>query len=631
MLSPEQFSVALLVAQTAQLLHSDKYNEAGQKVADWLASQTNQERPNTIDTRDKATEVLSLLLHWLLENNGYEEASQLLWGETLFSAKPESAQRVWKAFEDSNFILLMGAASMSKSYSMGVRLMLEWIRDPEYTTVKVLGPSEQHLEDNLFTHLVTLHRQSSIPLPGEIGKLFIGLDPRSRKGSITGVVIPLGKKAAGRIQGSKRVNRKTPHPVFGQLSRMFIFLDEIANIPIGVWKDIDNVIASSDGSSGLKIIGAFNPTNQYDEVGLRVEPPQGWDKFDPDTDLDWTSTRGWRVVRLDAARCENVLQNKIIFPGLQSKEGFDALIRNSGGLDSPGYWAMGRGCFPPTGIPMSIIPAGLLTKIRAEVIWYERPEACGGVDLALLGGDKAIFTKGSFGQATGIKLMPTLEKPEGELIMFKDHRGRPTLKTLLYVEAQLALPKGDTPTMKTEIVRVCRSFGIKPEFLCVDRTGNGQGVFDLLRHEWGPVHGINYTESASETRIMVEDQGTAYDLYERAYTELLFALRKFIEFGYVLLAPGIDTTLLYPQLTNRLYRMSGKRSRAEKKEEYQSRHNMKSPDEADSLSLIVMAVRKATGFVPGMMLSNSTQGFPGDQDEGDDARVDVTNRFEDID
>src|SRR6185295_460299 len=146
--------------------------------------------------------------------------------------------------------------------------------------------------------------------PGSVGKLFIGIDTRARKGAITGVVIPLGKKAAGRIQGSKRTNRKKPHPKFGKLSRMFIFLDEIANIPVGVWKDIDNVIASGQGDDGLKIIGAFNPTNIHDEVGLRVEPPQGWAHFDPDVDVDWTSTRGWRVVRLDAARCENVVQGK---------------------------------------------------------------------------------------------------------------------------------------------------------------------------------------------------------------------------------------------------------------------------------------------------------------------------------
>lgn len=619
-------------AQVADLLHSDKYIEGAQRAADWFSERSKV--PVTIETREDATEILTLLLHWLLENDGYEEAAQLLWGRQLFNPDPESARRVWEAFEEHNFILLMGAASMSKSYSMGVRLMLEWIRDPEYTNIKVLGPSEQHLEDNLFTHLVTLHRQSTIPLPGEVGKLFIGIDTRSRKGAIQGVVIPLGKKAAGRIQGSKRTNRKVPHPKFGQLSRMFIFLDEIANIPVGVWKDIDNVVASSQGDAGLKIIGAFNPTNMHDEVGLRVEPKQGWASFDPDTDVDWVSTRDWRVVRLDAARCENVVQGKIIYQGLQTKEGFEALIKNAGGLDSPGYWSMGRGCFPPTGIPMSIIPAGLLVNIKAEVIWYDRPTPLGAVDLAFLGGDTAVFAKGSFGMATGLRYPASLDHPTGRVVYFKDTKGRTLPRNVLQMEALIKLPKGETVAIKDEIKRLARSFSIRPDWLCVDRTGNGQGVFDLLRFEYGEIIGVNFSEGTGEAKIMVEDHAPANELYERIQSELWFAARKWIEFDYCKLAASVPTDDLFPQLTQRRYKMNGQKAKVEKKNEYQSRANGKSPDEADAFTLLVHCARKASGFLPGMAPENSSEfrnGLEGDEEDDSGPRIDLTNKFEYLD
>src|SRR5688572_18225679 len=404
-----------LVNRVAPLLHSGEYFQAAREVSSFFKEISKVEMPT--EKKTEADAVLTLLLHWLLDHDGYEEAAQLLWGPNMFDPRPESTQRVWRAFENNNFILLMGAGSMSKSYSMAVRLFLEWVRDPEYTTIKVLGPSEQHLEDNLFTHLVSMHRQSTIPLPGQVNQLFIGLDPRERKSSITGVVIPLGKKAAGRLQGVKRSNRKKPHPVFGATYRMFIFLDEIANIPAGIWRDIDNLITGSSGD-GLKIIGAFNPTNQQDEVGARTEPPAGWGMFDPDTELEWVSTRGWKVVRLDAAKCENVVQKKLVYPGLQTYEGFQMVIRNSGGTDSPGYWSMCRGCFPPTGVPMSIIPSGLLSDIKAEIIWYDHPTPVGAVDLAFNGSDKAIFIKGSFGPASGIRLPPSLLHPQGRTIMF---------------------------------------------------------------------------------------------------------------------------------------------------------------------------------------------------------------------
>lgn len=628
---PPDGPIRKLVDEVSAQLHGEKYFDGARLVAKWLAQKTNSE-PSKVTQKKEADEILTLFLHWLLDNGGIEEAAQLLWGRGLFDPRPESTQRVWKAFDESNFILLMGAGSMSKSYSMGVRLMLEWIRDPQYTTVKVLGPSEQHLEDNLFTHLVSLHRQSTIPLPGEIGKLFIGLDPRERKSSISGVVIPLGKKSAGRLQGAKRVNRKKPHPKFGKLSRMFVFLDEIANIPKGIWRDIDNLITNTSGD-GLKIIGAFNPTDQHDEVGIRTEPPNGWQMFNAEEDIEWVSTRGWKVVRLDAARCENVVQRKLIYPGLQTYEGFQMLVRNSGGTDSPGYWAMGRGCFPPTGVPLSIIPAGLLSDFKAEFIWLERPVPVGGVDLALLGGDVAVFTKGSFGLATGVRFPPSLQFPNGNVVMFKNSNGRPAPRYAIQVESQLKLPKGDTVAMKTEVVRIARSFGIRPEFLCIDRTGNGQGVYDLVRHEYGEVIGVNFSESCSESKIMSEDHDTAGNIYDRVYSELLFAARKFIEFGYVKLSLGFPVEELYPQLTNRLYRMSGKRSRAEEKKDYQSRNNGKSPDEADSFTLLIHAVRKGGGIIPGMDPSNSTErgGWDGDDySENLDVRIDITNRFEDL-
>ncbi|MCI0614379.1 hypothetical protein L0244_15445, partial [bacterium] len=117
------------------------------------------------------------------------------------------------------------------------------------------------------------------------------------------------------------------------------------------------------------------------------------------------------------------------------------------------------------------------------------------------------------------------------------------------------------------------------------------------------------------------------------YSELWFATRKFIEFGYTKAALGLPTEEIYPQFTGRRYRMSGKRSRVEEKDAYQARCNGKSPDEADAVTLLIHAVRKASGIIPGMDPSNSTEsGSWDDEGEGNrsDVRIDVTNRFEDL-
>lgn len=627
----------LLTEQVTELLSTEKPFDAARKVGQFLNNdrKARGEKPMDVpcETKQQAYVLLGLLLQWLLDNDGFEEAALLLWGPTQFDPRPDSTRRVWAAFEKHNNILLMGAGSMSKSFSMAIKLFLEWIRDPEHTTVKVLGPSEQHLEDNLFTHLVQLHKNSRIPLPGTVGKLFIGLDARARKSSITGVVIPLGKKAAGRLQGVKRSPRKKPHPKFGNLSRLFIFLDEIANIPGGIWRDIDNLLSNTNGD-GLKIVGAFNPTDQNDPVGQRTEPPFGWPSFDADEHFEWLSTRGWFVVRLDAKYCENVVQGRVVFEGLQTLQGYNLIIQNSGGLDSPGYWAMARGCFPPTGTVMSIIPPGMLDKWKAEPIWYDRPRPCGGVDLALEGGDTARFAKGLFGLASGVKLPPTLMKPEGEVLLFKDSKGRVRPRHILFLEQIFKLPKAETVAMAEEIIRVARAALIEPEWLCVDRTGNGAGTHDLMKHNWGSgCQGVNFSEGAGEAKIMVEDSGTAKELYDRIQSELWFAMRKFIEFQYFFVSPSLDTSELVPQLTGRLFRMCGKKSKVETKPDYKSRNQNKSPDEADGVSLFLNGVRRASGFIPGMSVDNSTEPDLGDRDDSDrdGDLTDVTNRFDDLD
>jgi hypothetical protein len=471
-------------------------------------------------------------------------------------------------------------------------------------------------------------------MPGTVGKLFIGLDSRSRKGSIVGLVIPLGQKSAGRLQGVKRGPRKTPHPIFGRLSRMFVFLDEIANIPQGIHRDLDNVMSNTEGD-GLKVIGAFNPTDQNDHIGQRCEPPFGWQSFDPDVHYAWTSTRGWFVVRLDAAKCENVVSGKVIYPGLQTKAGFDQIVLSSGGTNSPGYWSMARGCFPPMGTVLSLIPGGMLTEFKAEFIWYEVPKPVGGVDLALEGGDNAEFASGKWGLATGIKFPPSPIHPTGRTIMFKNAKGKAYPRYALQVEQIFPLPKGNTVEMKDAIVKMCQTLGISPEWLAVDRTGNGQGVYDLLKYQWGiGVIGVNFSESPAETKIMVEDSDTSDKLYYRKVSELWFALRKFIEFAYLKALPGLDTSNVYPQITDRLFRATGKESRVESKVDYASRHQGKSPDDADALTLLVEAARRASKIVPGMLPEN-TLGAEEDDDyygeDNDGHRVDITNQWSNID
>lgn len=622
-----------LAAHVAKTVHAQTPWIGAQSVADFCKISvriTQDSKPA------KYVPILQNYLHVLLESDGIAEAAQILWSPNQFTPEPQSVRDLWKLFDESSTFLVMGAAAMGKSFSLGVRLFLEWLRDPEWTSVRVIGPSEDHLEQNLFSHLVSLHTHATLPMPGEVGDLFIGMNRRNQVSSIRGIVIPKGNnKKAGRLQGGHRKPRLVPHPKFGPLSRMFIFIDEVENVPKGIWNDVDNVM-SEIGDGGFKIGGAYNPTNLGDEVAKRVEPEFGFENLDEDTHFRWKSKRGWDVLRLDGEKSENVVQGKILYPGLQNKVGLEKIAQGSGGRQSAGYMTMGRGMYPKQGMEVTVVPPGLLQKMRGEVIWLEAPQPVSATDLALDGGDDAVHTLGKWGLATGVKLMPTLEFPDGKRVMFKDEKGTVKPRWTLEATQQFALPKGETVGMKDSVIDVNKKAGVKGEYYACDRTGHGAGVADLIKHEWSAaIHDVNYSEGASEEKIMEEDSKTCEQQYERMFTELWFAFRAWGEFGYLFINPSVDMSKLNQQLTQRRYRTSGSKTRVESKKDYESR-GFASPNEADSLTLLVHAARKGSGVTLSMKgaaaipPSSWDDDWPGSGMNGG-AKIDDSNRSDWLD
>lgn len=624
----------------AENLHRHDYCAGAQAVVDGFKLERFKLKKNQAD--EAYHPILTTFLHNLLENNLFISAANILWTPNQFSAEPQSVREVWELFDTSNMGLIMGAAKMGKSYSMGARLFLEYVRDPQWTSVRVVGPSEDHLEENLFSHLVALHNQATLPMPGEIGELFIGLNRRNQLGAIGGLVIPKGaSKKAGRLQGGHRRPRPSPHPIFGKLSRLFIFIDEIENVPVSVWKDIDNVLSEiENGSQGFKIFAAYNPSDLSHKVATQAEPAFGWNEVDENVHYKWRSKRGWDVLRLDAERCENVIQNRIIYPGLQTREGLDTIALNAGGTQGDGYRTMGRGMYPQVGAEATVVPAGMLPKMRGEFIWLNSPEPVVADDYALEGSDEAIRTIGKFGLATGMKLAPTLSHPEGQTVMFKDRNGQIMPRYGLEATVQLVMPKGDTVVMKNNVLLYNRRAGVRPEYYACDRTGNGAGIADLIKNEWSSlINDVNYSQGCTAGKLMEEDTRDCKDEYNRIDTELWFGLRQWGEFGYFLINPSVSMEKLMPQLTNRRFRTLSGKKKVESKKDYKTRigGSQPSPNEADSMTLLVYAARKGSGLTLSMRGKNPDVPDSGDFDDWPQAgvnngvRIDPTNATDFLD
>lgn len=265
----------------------------------------------------------------LLEADHFEAAATILWGPSVYDWRPRSAQDTWRCLFSYDKLLVQGAGAMGKTFNAAAWFLLDWMRDPEYTCIKVVSLTEQHAQRNVFAAIKTFYRTALVKpeYKGEsdlVKSIQVNDDD---KNGIHLVAIPKGDAGTGTLRGFHPSPRQKPHPKWGAMSRTHVVLDEAEEIPAGVWEGLQNILSAADTTSSkgrIKIFGASNPKDRNSEFGKRCEPVGGWLRVDCEEDFEWTSREDWHILRLDAARCENVTNRKIVFPGFQTYEGFMA-------------------------------------------------------------------------------------------------------------------------------------------------------------------------------------------------------------------------------------------------------------------------------------------------------------------
>ncbi len=569
-------------------------------------------RPPIAKGKRDGLPILRKLFRSLLDKEMYLEAATLQWGPDVFNAEPESSVRVFQALQRGSMILLMGASSTSKTYAAGAFFLLDYLRDPWFTTVKLAAINEDHLKKNLFAHVSFLFRSCVIPPEDPIevmdAALWMGIKKAGYEFGISGLAFKQSQETSGQFKGYKaKPVRKVAHPRFGKMSRLRVLGDEGQNWPGGPFKDFNSLVASKTGTELIKIAVAFNPESVGQHVVQMAEPEDGWRVEDMERLYDYESKAGWLVCRLDAALCENVKQRKIIYPGLQTYEGFMSYLK-AGGDTSAAYSCFARGWPPLRGSAMNIIPPMWPGEARGEATFIETPTMVAAIDLAFMGSDSAQMAVGRWGLASGYSPDRTVIGRDGAPTKFIPFHDRTSISTprprhVLQIDQIIQLTKhDDTIRMAQEIISRCNQLGVKPENCGVDRTGIGQGTYDHLKAVWGDVIGIMWSEGSTEMKILAEDTDSASKQCDGISSEMWWAFRRWIDptVRAVLLNPIIPVQPIQGQLTSRQYITGKKGIKVESKESYKAR-NQKSPDEADSLIQLVHVVRMVADTLPGLV------------------------------
>jgi hypothetical protein len=588
-----------------RLLVEEKWIEAANYALEILGKKA------TITTQSQALSVMRGLFQWLLDHDEYLAAATLQWGSDVFNAEPESVVRVFRALHDKDLSLLMGASSMSKSYAAGAWMLLDYLRDPQYTSVKLAAVSEKHLRENLFPHVVNLWRNLSIPVAAKIenrdSDMWMGIRDAGFEFGISGIAFKQSQETSGQFKGYKsKPVRKKPHPKFGFSSRLRVLLDEGQNVPGGPFQDFNSLVASIDtASSNIKLVIAFNPENMSCKAVQMAEPPDGWQQDQLETLYDYESKAGWWVTRLDAARCENVIQGKIIYRGLQTKEGYLSYLK-SGGDNSAAYICFGRGFPPIKGSVSTIIQPSWPQEARGEATFIETPITLGAVDLAFIGKDSAQMAVARWGLASGWR------NQHGVFETFKDRlnptRERP--RHVLQIDQILPLDKhDDAGAMATEIMAKCKTLGIKPEWLAIDKTGIGYGTYTYLARAFGDLYGVSWNEKATETKIISDDNEGANSQCDGIMSEMWWAFRRWLDprCKAILINPIIPSQPIHTQLTSRRYKTGKNGIKVESKEEYKARNAQASPDEADAMMMLPQLIRLRSDTIPGLVEEKKRQ------------------------
>ena len=534
----------------------------------------------SVQTGDQAKAWIWFLIKRLLETERYGLAGVLLWGEALFNPGPRAVQQLLHTVRSTQNLIVLGAAAMGKTYTLICYVLLDWIRDPEYTEIKVISTTGGHAKSQSFSTLQRLYKASVIPLPGLSMDGFVGLNPKDRHSAITLVAIPQGEDGRGVLQGFHPVPRATPHPVFGSMSRVRALLDEAEEIPSGVWEGVSNLLASAWGAEAVKVACATNPRDPTSKLAQLAEPTNGWTTINLDTDKSWVSSERWNVLRLDGTDCENVVERKLVFPGFLTWEGYQKFAMELGG-QSPKWLTFGRGMYPLSALQNTLIPYSLLEEVIGTYLFTGRTIGCGGIDLAAEGGDRIVIFVGRYGNAVG----------------FQPLNGKPTLwakpRYVVQCDQYFEMQKEKTIALASSIETKLKALNIHPDWTTCDRTGIGTGTHDALCEQWsGSVRGVIWGSDAGNRRILGDDHDYAVEIYDGISTEMYARVRKFLEFGFMAFSPQIQTQQLFKELSGRRYQPapkgpSGKpRIRLEPKKEFKHRLGW-SPDIGDSLVMMV--------------------------------------------
>jgi len=505
-----------------------------------------------------------------------------------FTWNPNSVRIVREYFK-YDFLGIAGSASSSKTETMAIIALGEFLADPANTAVLITsttipearmrcwGRLEYHWQ-NCCEYFDALG-QSIGMAPGELkppGSLIsssamIRYQLGDRKETDRGIKLVPGKESEvkegiGRLKGFKAKKMRFLADELSDLSHKLLEAAE-ANLFVG--------------NDDFKMIGGYNPNSHFDPGGVFSEPIDGWSSIDVLSSDGWKTKRGY-CIRFDGEASPNVVARHKIWDGLLTCEKVEELKKNLGD-NSPGYMSMVRGCWSETGNKDGIYSEAEVINylgMKKVEVWEGSKTVVGGFDPSFVhGGDRAALVIGVTGRGLCVdKFKQCVE-----------------VTKIVYLDDNIDTKQDKKKQILQRLKEVCIKEGLDPVNLAMDATGGGDVFVTLMNEDkffTRKFIPLGFGEKASE----VVFQGKAgSEKFADRMSELWYVGRPLLHGGQI---KGLKPDIIR-EMTLRLYETQGgskKRIKVEPKEIMKRRLNGRSPDCSDAFFLMLHVCRAKHGL-----------------------------------
>jgi len=480
-------------------------------------------------------------------------------------------------------ICLAGAASMGKSFPVGLWVYLDWCSAPHCTSSWVATTTLGASEDRIWGIISKLWKCARV----QFGKLIdyrhmivwggaAGDEDKDYRNAIKALAFQSGNEGQKAIDTTR--GRKN--------DRVRLALDELPEMELGAITAKVNLSANND----ITFIGIGNPS-AGDNPHTRWAIPKDQSNFDsvsPDMDKWETGTgvclfyNGMRSPNFAAPASE-----PSPFPFLMDRKKQEIMLKQCYGDENAiDYVRNAIGWWPKSGFAQTIITADLIRNAdtNEEPLWdSEGFTKVAGFDTSFtIGGDRCVLTIAKLGFVRGTR----------NRVMWLESQKVIQLSANAAAEFEIQLA--------TEVVALCRAAGVQPQKFGMDVSGDGGRVGQAIIREWlrfdstGVSIALISSMGKPTDRLAAEvDKRPCKDVYDRLVSEYYYSCYHAFKSRVIF---GIDAASeLARELCLRRYTIKNKKIAIETKDDLKGRTGY-SPDLSDSL-IYALEMARRNGLV----------------------------------